>query len=173
MSDFETTLIIFNASLYDYNPLSTKNSVLKQRLERAIHFLPFHHEKNENTLDKIERFSDEMHIVFECFIVFDDFSNVLHYTYKPVKELMEKCIKLEQDVSDEIKFIVNHAEQVSPKLDAFVKIVREETNSLGQKYGRAGIEQFIKKSLGLSPQSFSLVERLHELKAEMSAILVF
>ena len=107
MCDFEQALKEFNVSLYEYKPLALKMTVLKQRIERAIFFLPFYYEKNENTLDKIERFTDELNLIFECFIIFDDFSNVTRYTYQPVKELMEKCIKLEEDINDEIKSIIN------------------------------------------------------------------
>jgi len=170
MCDFEQALKEFNASLYEYKPLALKMTLLKQRIERAIYFLPFYYEKNENTLDKIERFTDELNIIFECFIIFDDFSNVTRYTYQPVKELMEKCIKLEEDVSDEIKSIIKLAEQVKAKLDAFVKLIKGEQNTM---YARIGIEFFIEQALSLSPESFKLQDRLFELKADMETIMVF
>jgi len=172
MAQFQQIFTEFNQNIRDYNPLSTKNDMLKQRLVRAGRYIQYYDQTIGNTLEKIERFSDDLHIIFEVFIVFNNETNTNNYTYPPVGDLIENVLELEQDAKDILQYIEALHNDMQTKFARFLSLLRGSGTLMTKKYGRAGIKIWIKQTLGLSPQSSELNNRLSFLKDDMEIILV-
>jgi len=172
MAQFQQIFTEFNQNLRDYNPLSTKNEFLKQRLVRAGRYIEYYDQTINNTLEKIERFSDDLHIIFEVFIVFNNDTNTTNYTFPPVGDLIENVLELEQDVKEMLQSIETLHNNMQTKFARFVSLLRGGGTLMTKKYCRAGIKLWIKQALGLSTQSSELNNRLSFLKDDMEIILV-
>jgi len=174
MSSFQQIISNFNNSIYEYKEnISARNMILKQKLERAARFLHYYKQKIGNTIEKIENLLDDINIIFEVFIFFDDFTNTTHYSYEPVKDLVEKLEDLEQEAQKLLEWINSENGNIKLRFDRFISFVKEkDTKSLSQKYVRGGLEFWAKKCFELSSKSSIFDTHLNEIKEDMENILV-